>query len=217
MAPKSESNVPAGLELETSLGFVHDCFPVGVHICHIFSDDDERQDLLMKFLMSGVRNDESTNCFSDNVTMPVIEEMFEKQGVSHAEPFESGALTLNSGQDVYFQDGRFDPQRILAQLGQCYDASVKLGCAASRAIGEVPPRIQQMPGGERLVEYEAKVTRLLRTHPVTSVCQYDARAFDGSTIMEILRVHPLMVLRGSVIENPFFIPPEEFLKSLGLE
>jgi len=32
--------------------------------------------------------------------------------------------------------------------------------------------------------------------------------------MEILKVHPLMVIRGSVVHNPFFINPEEFLAQL---
>jgi hypothetical protein len=29
--------------------------------------------------------------------------------------------------------------------------------------------------------------------------------------MDILKVHPFMVVRNSVVRNPFFIPPEEFL------
>jgi len=46
---------------------------------------------------------------------------------------------------------------------------------------------------------------------ITAVCQYDACGFGGTVILDILRVHPFMVMRGSVIQNPFFIPPEEFL------
>ena len=86
-----------------------------------------------------------------------------------------------------------------------------MGFNGGRVIGEMTPEVQQVPGGERLLEYESRVSLLLRTHPVTSVCQYDARTFDGATIMDILKVHPLMVVRGSVVRNPFFIPPEEFL------
>ena len=32
-------------------------------------------------------------------------------------------------------------------------------------------------------------------------------------IMDVLKVHPLMVVRGAVVRNPFFVPPEEFLRS----
>jgi hypothetical protein len=29
--------------------------------------------------------------------------------------------------------------------------------------------------------------------------------------MEVLKVHPMMVVRGSVVRNPFYLPPEEYL------
>jgi hypothetical protein len=61
------------------------------------------------------------------------------------------------------------------------------------------------------MEYESRISLLLKDHPVTAVCQYDATAFDGATILQVLKVHPLMVIRGAVIHNPFFMPPEEIL------
>ena len=32
-----------------------------------------------------------------------------------------------------------------------------------------------------------------------------------TAIMDILKVHPYMIIKGSVVHNPFFIPPEEYL------
>jgi len=90
--------------------------------------------------------------------------------------------------------------------------SIESGYAAARVIGEMTPEVQDLPGGDRLLEYESRVSLLLKKVPVTSVCQYDAHAFDGATIMDILKVHPHMVVRGAVVHNPFFIPPEEFLQ-----
>lgn len=45
------------------------------------------------------------------------------------------------------------------------------------------------------------------------MCQYNARAFDGATLMDVLKAHALMVVRGSVVHNPFYLPPEEILAS----
>ena len=73
--------------------------------------------------------------------------------------------------------------------------------------------IKSVEGGNRLLEYESKVTMLLREHPITAVCQYNSNSFDGATIMDVLKVHPMMIVSGSVISNPFFIEPEEFLKA----
>jgi hypothetical protein len=194
-----------------SLGFTEERFPAGVHICQIFSDDDERQDSLMKFLLSGLQSGERTSCFSDKTIEPVIAEFLRIHGISFDEVTASGSLMLAGSRDIYFQDNRFDPERMLGVMARYYEDSVRQGYPDARVIGEMTPEVQQVPNGSRLLEYESKISLLLRTHPVTAVCQYDARSFDGAAIMDILKVHPFMVIRGSVVRNPFFVPPEEFL------
>jgi hypothetical protein len=67
------------------------------------------------------------------------------------------------------------------------------------------------PGSENLVEYESRVNVLMRTVPVSALCQYDARRFDGATLYGILSVHPMMVVHGRVVRNPYYIKPEVFL------
>ena len=88
---------------------------------------------------------------------------------------------------------------------------MEMGFPAARVIGEMIPEVQIVPGGERLLEYESRVTMMLREEPVTSVCQYNANVFDGATIMEILKVHPQMIVNGNVVNNPFYIKPEKYL------
>ncbi|MBI5551885.1 MAG: MEDS domain-containing protein [Desulfobacterales bacterium] len=194
-----------------SLGFTNDKTPVGTHICQIFSDDDERGEALLKFLVSGLAAGERAACFSEKITEQTVRGFFADHGLSYENLSGNGAFSLSGTREVYFAENRFDPDRMLAVLTRYYQESLAMGFNGARVIGEMTPEVQQMPGGERLLEYESRVSLLLRTHPVTSVCQYDARAFDGATIMDILKVHPLMVVRGSVVRNPFFIPPEEFL------
>lgn len=194
-----------------SLGFTNDKTPVGTHICQIFSDDDERGEALLKFLVSGLAAGERAACFSEKMTAQTIRGFFNYHGLSFEHLSGSGAFSLSGTRQAYFQDNRFDPDRMLGVLTRYYEESLTMGFNGARVIGEMLPEVQQLPGGERLLEYESRVSLLLRTHPVTSVCQYDARVFDGTTIMDILTVHPLMVVRGSIVRNPFFIPPEEFL------
>ncbi len=38
-------------------------------------------------------------------------------------------------------------------------------------------------------------------------CQYDARRFDGATLFDVLKVHPMMIIRGQVVRNPFTSSP----------
>ena len=104
---------------------------------------------------------------------------------------------------------------MLDRLKSFHDESLELGYSGSRVIGEMSPKVPGGAGGERLGEYEARVTLLQRERPVTTVCQYDVNHFDGATIMEILRVHPLMIIRGQILSNPFHIEPELYLRQHG--
>ena len=193
------------------LGFTDQMFPVGVHICQIFSDDDERQESLLNFLRSGLEAGERTACFSENLDDVRLTRHLSDHGLCCGALRESGAFSQAGTRDVYFQDGHFDPDRMLGLLRQYHEDAVAKGYSAARVIGEMTSEVQRIPGGSRLMEYESRVSLLLRDHPVTAVCQYDARTFDGATIMQVLKVHPLMVVRGSVVHNPFYVTPEELL------
>lgn len=194
-----------------SLGFTKERFPAGVHICQIYTDDSEREEALVRFVESGLEAGERTSCFFDKNPAPVLSKRLETHGMSLEERCSCGALTLAPTRDVYFKDDCFDPERMLSVLTVYHDESMRRGHPACRVIGEMSTKVQTVEGGDRLLEYESKISLLLRQHPITCVCQYDARAFGGAMIMDVLKVHPLMIIRGAVVRNPFFIPPEEFL------
>lgn len=199
-----------------SLGFTGQDFEPGVHICQIFSDDDERQGALLKFILSGIQGKEKVACFSDNATEEAIDEFLSNYGISYNEVKSNGAFTLAGTRDVYFENDRFDPERMLAMIKAFHAQSQENGFEAARVIGEMAPEVHSVEGGSRLMEYESRISMLLREYPVTAVCQYDSRVFDGATIMDVLKVHPLMVVRGSVVHNPFYLEPEEYLESLSV-
>lgn len=196
-----------------SLGFSQQEFIPGVHVCQVFSDDDERQELLLKVILSGLQGNEKVACFSDNATEEALDEFLSNYGISYNEVKANGALNLSNTSDVYFQYGKFDPDRMLTRLQAFYEQSVAEEYDAARVIGEMMPDIHKMEGGSRLLEYESRISMLLRKYPVTAICQYDSRLFDGSTIMDVLKVHPFMIVRGSVVNNPFYIEPEDYLGS----
>ena len=197
------------------LGFAEAHLPLGTHICQIYSEDAERDNALLNFLMRGLQKGEQNACFSDNVTEESLKDFFAKHGVDFDDAKRSGAFSLSRTRDVYFPEGRFDPDIMLELLRSYHEDSVAAGYPAARVIGEMTAEINNVPGGSRLLEYESRVSILLKDHPVTAVCQYDARAFDGATVMDVLKVHPMMVVRGKIIHNPFFISPEEYLCNCG--
>lgn len=193
------------------LGFADEVVSVGSHICQIYTDEKEALDSLEKFVRSGLAGSECEACFSERVTESELEESLVGSGISLHERKEAGYFALAKVREVYFQDDRFDPDRMIARLTGFYENSRNKG-VEGRVIGEMSSEVGRVKGGDRLLEYESKVSLLLREHPVTAVCQYNANDFDGAMIMDVLKVHPQMIVNGAVIHNPFFISPEEFLR-----
>lgn len=199
------------MKKKVRLGFSNQEFDRGAHICHIFNEDDERQDILIHYIISGLNSGEKTACFSDNETDLSLSEFLSEKGLSYKEFTEEGNLSLSKTGEVYFENDEFEPNKMLSLLKEFYHKSQKQNMSGARVIGEMTSKIQDVKGGSRLLEYECKISMLQKEFPFTAVCQYDARQFDGSTIMDVLKVHPYMIVKGSVLANPFFIKPEEYL------
>ncbi len=191
------------------LGFAVARVAPGTHVCQIYAGDAERDDALLRFLSRGLQAGESAALFTENVTEEQLDAWFTREGLSIVAERAAGRFASSPTRQVYFQEGAFDPDRMLGLLADFHEQSVAAGRPGARVIGEMSPEIGTIPGGSRLLEYESRVNQLLRTHPVTAVCQYDARRFGGATIMDVLTVHPMMVVRGAVVFNPFFVAPEE--------
>jgi hypothetical protein len=74
--------------------------------------------------------------------------------------------------------------------------------------------LEERPGVEKLVEYESRLNEVLPDSGDVVVCTYDLNRFDASVIMDVLRIHPMVILGGYIQENPFYRDPTHFLKEL---
>ncbi|MEY2584462.1 MAG: hypothetical protein QOD80_488, partial [Verrucomicrobiota bacterium] len=43
---------------------------------------------------------------------------------------------------------------------------------------------------------------------------YNLSKCGGNLIIDVMRTHPMILIGGIVQENPFFVPPDEFLREL---
>jgi hypothetical protein len=53
-----------------------------------------------------------------------------------------------------------------------------------------------------------------RSHDDAVICTYQLGKFGGDTVIDIMRTHPMIIIGGILQRNPFFVPPEEFLREL---
>ena len=56
--------------------------------------------------------------------------------------------------------------------------------------------LKGIPGSERILEYEALLGTIVAGFPHSGMCQYDARRFDGATLLNVLKSTPLDDCKG---------------------
>lgn len=196
---------------QISLGFTPDLYPEGTHICYLYNDEEERKRFLTAFVSSGIEEKESVNYVADAPPAPdLLERAIEELGLPEPSQKQQDQLIVRPAVEIYCPEGKFVPEAMLARLRDIYACYHTAGFSGVRGSGEMSWALHGIPGSDRLVEYEARINDLVKDVPLTILCQYDTRKFDGGTIFEILNVHPIMIVRGQIMRNPFYVPPEQY-------
>lgn len=183
-------------------------------MCLIFNDEDERRQVTTQFIQSGLDGNEQVSYFVDSPTPEVLKRTMRDVGVTlHAE-LDGRQYNFLEADKTYCPDGTFKVARMLDTMAQAHPRSIREGYAGARLTGEMTWSRKGYPGSENLVEYESRLNILARTVPNTVICQYEAPRFDGATLYNILSVHPMMIVRGQVLRNPYYIEPEVFLDNM---
>ena len=64
------------------------------------------------------------------------------------------------------------------------------------------------------MEYEARINQVWTDYCGAAFCAYDLAKFDSTTIVNVIRTHPLIMIDGAIHENPHYVPPDKFLREL---
>jgi len=65
-----------------------------------------------------------------------------------------------------------------------------------------------------LVECKSSLNHVLSNYNNLVIGNYDLSKFSASVAMDIMRTHPLTTIGGLRWENPFFVPPDQFVEKI---
>lgn len=176
--------------------------PNGLHMCLLYRDDVEQLRTVARFFSAAAEEKHKILYITDKRTPAEVRRRF--AGL-HVDLGEGSGAEVKTTTEAYHPDGRFEPERMLAGLDSFATRSVETGFAGCRCAGEMGWAARQVPGAERLLEYEIMLTAVIERQPFSGICQYDVRLFDGPTLLSILEVHPYLLVRGQVLRNPNFV------------
>jgi DcmR-like sensory protein len=184
------------------------------HICAFVDSCDQQYDILLPFLRQGLEcNDRLLNLVSPEHHADHLMRLG-AAGIDVAGLVTAGRLVLHCFEDTYLKDGCFSADRMLSLLEDAFASARSDGYDQLRGFGEMDWALSGLPGTEKLVEYEARVNHLAAKFNDVLVCVYDVNKFTGRVLADILSTHPKVILGATIYENPYYLPPEVFLKYL---
>jgi hypothetical protein len=184
------------------------------HICAFFHDDAEQYKVLLPFIRDGLECGERAFHIVDPERRQAHLKALEGSGIQFEALERDGQLQVRVWQDAYLRFGRFDQRAMLAFIEEALKDGAQLGYSLTRLVANMEWALGDCPGVDDLVEYEARLNHVLPKYDDPVICTYDLRRFDAGVVVDILRTHPAAVIGGVIQENPFFVPPDEFLQEL---
>ena len=184
----------------------------GDHYCGIYRTDEDHRAIIIDYIREGVRKHEKMFYIVNIQTAAQLEATLASTNINVAELLRSGQLVILTAKDAYLKDGQFDPDKMIALLGEATDQALAEGYAALRATGEMTWALAGEPGSERLVEYESRLNEFFPNKKCYAVCQYDRRRFDAEMLLDILHTHPKVLFGREGFDNSgmYFVPNESF-------
>src|SRR6202045_5242809 len=184
------------------------------HVCAFFNSVDEEHRVLRSFIKEGFeRGDRAFHIVDPELREHHLKRLAEA-GVYVEQAIATGQLELRRWQDAYLRDDRFDEDGMLALLEEVLGSGAAAGNPPIRFVSRVEPSLVDKAGEDNWLEYETRVNYTVSKYSDPVICTYDLRNFSASLVMDMLRVHPVVIVGGVLQENPFFVPPDQFLLEL---
>jgi hypothetical protein len=185
------------------------------HVCAFFNTIDEEHRVLGSFYKDGLDRGEKAAHIVDPANREEHLKRLAESGIDVKKMMATGQLEVLPWTDTYVRDHRFDQDAMLATVEKLIQSGAPAGYPLTRLVGHHMDWVfLDKPATYNLVEYEARLNHVLSKHNDPVICNYNPSKFGATVAMDIMRTHRLVIIGGLLRENPFFVPPEQFLDEM---
>jgi hypothetical protein len=182
------------------------------HVCAFFNSDEEEYRVLLPFMKDGFQcGHKAIHVVNPEQRQDHLRRLA-AAGIDAPAAEQSGQLEVRTNTDVYLPDGRFDPDRMIAVFDELASSKAKGGFPLSRICCRMDWAVEDRSHVDDVIEFESRVNDVWRRHDDAVICTYHLGKFGGDAVIDIMRTHPMVIIGGILQQNPFFVPPDEFLR-----
>jgi hypothetical protein len=183
----------------------------GQHVCAFFNDVDEQHRVLRPYIEDGLTAGDRIYNYVDPARWDEHLAWLAEAGVDVRQAMSTGQLEVRRWEDATLDGGRFDLETWFASFEQVLQSGSAAGYPQTRVLGHMEWALVDLPGVADLIEYETRINDVIPKYEDIVICVYDVSKFGASVVVDALRTHPIVIIGGLLQENPFYIPPDQFL------
>jgi hypothetical protein len=184
------------------------------HACAFFNSREEEYELLLPFAKDGYQAGDRMFQVVANKHRNERRTRLANCGIDLDKAERGGRLEIRAWEEAYLRGNRFDQRAMLELAESVLREGRDKGFSVTRFWANMEWALEDFPGVHDIVEYEARANKFLPHYPAFVVCAYDLTKFSAPVVMDIMRTHPQVIIGGILQENPFYVPPDEFLAEL---
>jgi hypothetical protein len=184
------------------------------HACAFFHSRDEEYELLLPFAKDSYQSGDRLLQIVDKEHRDERRRRLSSYGIDLEKAEGAGKFEIRVWEEAYLRGNNFNQHAMLELAESVLREGRDKGFPVTRVWANMEWALEDFPGVHDIVEYEAQANKFVSRYPAFVVCTYDLNKFSAPVVMDIMRTHPHVIISGMLQENPFYVPPDEFLAEL---
>ena len=183
-------------------------FRQGQHICAVYENAEEQLAVAVAYLADGLNKHERCVYVADSASaLEAFRLQLRTAGVDADAAEAAGALLLWTKDRAHLVDGHFDCERMLRMLNDAVEHALNDGFTGLRTCGDMSWLLDNAPGSEQVVEYEAVLNQFFRNVRGLGMCQYDRHCLPAVLLERAgMAAHSSVVSGHAHKSNTLFEP-----------
>jgi hypothetical protein len=182
------------------------------HVCAFFNSDEEEYRTLLPFIREGFQSGHKAIHVVNPDQRAEHLRRLQETGIDPSLSQQTGQLEVRVNTEVYLPDGRFDGKRMITMFDKWASENSGGTYPLSRICCRMDWAAASKSRIDDVIEFESQVNEVWSRHEDAVICTYQLNKFSGDAIIDIMRTHPMVIIGGILHQNPFYIPPDEFLR-----
>jgi MEDS: MEthanogen/methylotroph, DcmR Sensory domain len=168
--------------------------PWGTHICFFYETGGDLLQTAVCYCKAGLDSQE----FCLWVVAEPLTRADARNALKRAVPdldrhLAEHSIDIVSAHDWYFQDGRFDPSRVIGSLNEKLTSALDRGYEGVRVTGDTS--WLEKKDWRDFVEYEDALSRAVANQRLAVLCTYPLGSREASEILDVVRTHQFSVTK----------------------